>query len=238
MDKLLDSIKNEILTIENKMTGTELAKLALYENRAILYTADKIPLLLNLYSSESRIRKALGSAWDDKESDYSEISLEDLPIYRFHKEDVSGSINAGVVMSPSGCGIYRIQPLTGSRAVMHCYPESALAGELAKGTDVQVTVAVGTQPALFFRAASKMRGSQNIPYGTHIIISGRVSASAKHPEGPFITYKGLSEPADFPVMEIDSVRIKQRGVYHTIITGPGYDESLKVLAAAKELFQN
>lgn len=235
MHSLLDAFRDETLVISQKMSGPELAKLAMTEMRIILYTADRIPLLLNLYTSKDRIKKAL-TVTEDAAEKYSDIKLSDLPIYKCHEEDVSGSLNAGVTISSAGCGIYRIQPLSDTEAVMHCYPDSVLAQDLSKGSDVPVTVAVGTSPRFFLTAASKRRSGQtSVPDGTQIIIRGTVSASQRHPEGPFMTYRGLSEVSDYPVMSVESVKIAENGVYHTIITGPKYDESLTVIRAAEEL---
>lgn len=268
------------IVITKKMTGYELAALAEKEcGRAVLYTGSEITVVFNLYSSEKLIEKALGMGIKDaaerasectnnpliyaNTGQYENITLSSLPIYKHYPGDISGSINTGCVISRDretyNCGIYRIQPLTDDRAVIHCYKDSGLAKELAKGADVPVTIAIGTAPQLIMAAAAALpadtdelrlaarmgnlrfieTGIYPVPEGTQIVIQGEVSATETHPEGPFMIYTGeYSEVGDFPVLHISSVKMIRGGVYQTLVTGKAPMESFYILRAAERLFKD
>ncbi len=190
---------------------------------------------------------------------YDDFYISELPISKHYKTDVSGSINMGCVISKDddihNCGIYRIQPLSDERAVMHCYPDSGLGKQLAKGEDVPVTIAVGTTPHLIYAASATLpdhidelklaaflhpedmkyvkTDAYPVPYDTQIIIQGRVSATETHPEGPFTIHTGGQSPVeDFPVLFIDSVMISGTPMYHTTVTGEMPMESAHIIRAA------
>jgi len=276
LQKLKDS--DEIEIINGDKSGHEIAGLASSMcktgGKALLFDGD-IPIAVNLMASNGRIEKSLGMSIEEaavksrkyienkpdteltlvKSPEYTDIRLTDLPIKIHYEGDVSGSINMGCVISEGfNCGIYRIQPLSDSKAVMHCYPESDLAKQLAK--DTPVTIAVGTSPHLIYAAAASLPegvdelklasylnpsnmqfiGTERypIPFGTQIIIQGTVSASEKHPEGPFFNYKNAySEVEDFPLLHVESVKMVDGGIYHTTVTGEMPMEATYILNAVK-----
>jgi len=264
------------LHLDGNTTGLKMAERSAKEcasNGKALIFRREIPIALNLFASEKRIEVALKGPIpkfnpDIKLADlqfispdkYKEISLSDLPILKHHEKDISGSINMGCVISESSgvfnCGIYRIQPLSNSEAIVHCYPESGLAEELSQGKDVPVTIAVGTSFQLILTAVSKLpshidelkladsiavKGLKYIktdlhpvPYGTQIIIQGVVSASETRDEGPFYIYTGeMSDVEKFPLMKIESVKMVDGGYYHTLVTGAEQTESKFLLDAAQ-----
>ena len=265
------------LQMDGNVTGIKMAQRALKECRpggkALIFQR-KIPIILNLFASETRIEVAMKGPVSkfnpDKElhdlqfmspDKYKDINLSDLPILPHHEGDVSGSINTGCVISMAdgihNCGMYRIQPLSDSEAIIHCYPESGLACQLEKGEDIPVTVAVGTSFQLILTAVSKLPADADelkiadsitakglkyiktdrypVPYGTQIIIHGVVSATEKRTEGPFLIHTGeYSKPEDYPLLKIESVKMIENGYYHALVTGTDYCESRTLLEAAEK----
>jgi len=257
--------EDRFLYIGRDTSGTEFAdicaKESLKSGRAV-WLETEVPTVSNLYASFERIENALGLSKEKfhkklseyvsnpstcelktvKPDKYKTIALSDLPLKKHYTGDVSGSINTGCVISVDNCGLYRIQPLSDKRAVLHCYPDSDIAKELSKGADVPVTISVGASPHLLFAAAATLPGSINeiqlanythpfgidfidtekypVPADTQVVIQGTVSASEKHPEGPFMIHTGrYSAVADFPLLHLESVRIKEGGIYQTTVTG-------------------
>lgn len=264
------------LHMDGNISGIKMAERAERESRpggkALIFRRD-IPVVMNLYSSVTRMEVALKEPIPkfNPEAElpelefmspdkYHDIALSDLPICKLHTEDVSGSINTGCVISEKNgvynCGVYRIQPLDDKEAVIHCYPESDLAEQLADGEDIPVTIAVGTSFQLLLTAVSKLPAETDelklassisvkglkyietdrhpVPYGTQIIIQGTVSATEKRKEGPFLIYTGEMSPVeDYPLLKIESVRMVIGGFYHTLVTGPTQTESRALLDAGK-----
>jgi 4-hydroxy-3-polyprenylbenzoate decarboxylase len=236
------------------------------QNRNAIYINSPIPMVLNIYASKERLETALGntiekvskSAWEYIKSKpkinlsfsdapkFTKIRLTDLPLIKYHKKDVSGSINFGCVISESegihNCGIYRVQPLSDDEAVIHCYPSSGL-GQLLKNSekDIPVTIAIGCNANLLFAAGAKLpneidelllascldteltfikTNNYPVPSDTQIVIQGQVSVKEKKTEGPFFIYTNdYSKPEPFPVLKIDSVSIAEKGIYLSTVTG-------------------
>jgi len=263
------------------LSGVKIAKQASEHcktnSKALLFVKE-IPVAVNLLSSNKRIKLALGYSIDAvaeqaylysmnppaielsfcEAPEYDDVLISELPIAKQYKSDVSGSINMGCVISKDGdtynCGIYRIQPLNDHKAVMHCYPESGLGKQLAKGEDVPVTIAIGTSPHLIYAAAASLPDNVDelklasyihpdemlfietdghpVPVATEIIIQGTVSATETHPEGPFMIHTGeYSKAEPFPVLKIESVKMADNCIYHTTVTGPLPMESAYITRA-------
>lgn len=252
--ELLES-EGELLRLDGNISGLKMAEKASYEcktgGKALLFERD-IPIAMNLFASDHRIEKALSYGSEVfTEAVYNKIKLSDLPILKHHKGDISGSINMGCVISGRDSGIYRIQPLSDSEAIVHCYPSSTLAKKLRSG-DIPVTIAIGTSPILILLSASSSGNEldkvscdfidskyHQVPSGTQIIINGVVSASEKRPEGPFMIYTGdYSQVEEYPLLHIESVEIIENGIYHTLVTGKYPMESEFILKAAKSFHNN
>jgi UbiD family decarboxylase len=276
--KKLD-LSGQTLHLNGSVSGTKMAERALKEcgdsGKGLIFLRNDIPIAMNLYASERRVLISMGGwmpKFDPEQTDYpkltylspdpyTDISFADLPILKHHEDDVSGSINLGCTICETegrhNCGVYRIQPLEDNEAIIHCYPESGLARELTKGSDVPVTIAIGTSPHLLLPAVSKLpewvdelrlanhicdgdlkfikTDRHPVPYGTQIIIQATVSATEKRSEGPFRIYTGeLSEVADYPLMRIESVKLIMGGVYQTLVTGASDTESQYLLRAAEQ----
>jgi UbiD family decarboxylase len=290
LSSLIDKLANqsELIRLPNGMSGYEIAQIASDQcksNGKAIIVDTEIPIVLNLFASDAKIELALGDSiesiahkaflFDSSAADeltytdadsYTELSnISQLPILKHHAGDVSGSINMGCVISKAddtyNCGIYRLQPISDDRLIVHCYPSSGLQRQLNKGKDVHVTIAVGTSPHLIYAAASYLpsdtdelklanhihtdglryikTGQHPVPAETHIIIQGIVSAHKKHPEGPFLIYTGdYSEVAEFPVMQISSVKIKEGAVYHTTVTGIPPMESAYIGRACAKIHEH
>jgi 3-polyprenyl-4-hydroxybenzoate decarboxylase len=265
------------LHLDGNISGIKMAERAERESRpggkALIFRRD-IPIVMNLFSSVTRMEVALKEPIHKYNPEaklpelefmsadkYKDISLSDLPIMKHCEDDVSGSINMGCVISENegiyNSGIYRIQPLSDSEAIIHCYPESDLAEQLSKGDDIPVTIAVGTSFQLILASVSKLpseidelklashiavKGMKYIktdrhpvPYGTQIIIQGTVSASEKRKEGPFLIHTGEMSPVeDYPLLRVESVKMVIGGYYHTLVTGPNQEESKALLDAARQ----
>lgn len=274
LQKLTES--NDLEIFDGDKSGFEIASQASdickSGGKALLFDGD-IPIAVNLMASNKRIEQALGmsiqSAADKarqyidnktetqlsftKSPEYEEIKLTSLPIKKHYKGDVSGSVNMGCVISEGySCGIYRIQPLSDSKAVINCHSDSDLAAQLTK--DTPVTIALGTSPHLIYTAAASLPAGIDellmasyihpetmlfistdrfpVPIDTQVIIQATVSATEKHPEGPFFNYTdNYSKVSDFPVMSLESVKMIRGGIYHTTITGKMPTETTYILNA-------
>ncbi|MGE4318516.1 MAG: UbiD family decarboxylase [Deferribacterales bacterium] len=190
---------------------------------------------------------------------YAKLSgLSCLPLYKFYENDTSGTLSMACIISESDniydCGIYRIEPIPENEAVVHCRESSELF-RLAESSDsVPVTVAVGCSPYLLYTAACSLPDDVDelrlasclgsvrwmetehhpVPSDTHIIIQGRLNGR-KALGGQFYNYKkSYCERKMFPVMEIESVRIKPDGVFQsTVIGDPPMENAWLGIAAAR-----
>jgi UbiD family decarboxylase len=248
------------------------------QEKALLLFSGDIPVLTNVYSSNRRLELLLGRSLHQTallaakfletpsapyfvhaDSLYTRHdSLDCLPIKKLYAEDTSGSINMGCTLfaSDGGCtsGLYRIQPLDGKSALIHCRQGSGLAKTLTNGSDIQVSIAVGTSAHLVYASAASLpenisgvnlaaylhpsqmifnrRFSHPVPEGTQIVIEGVVSADQKINGGRFRMYTGgLSEGGLFPVMHAEAVYTAENPVYQTAVTCTPPSESINLLKA-------
>ncbi|TCK62008.1 UbiD family decarboxylase [Seleniivibrio woodruffii] len=222
----------------------------------------RIPLLINAFASTHRLEAAWGMSADALAERANRLSkeltqltytdpklyetltgLDELPLCRFHEGDTAGSINLGCVITEHGGtyrgGIYRIEPIDGRTAVIHCAQGSGLRRSIEEGNgDIPVTVAVGCSPFLVFtcactfpyeydslRLASALGDAKYIrtsgfpvPADTRVIIHGTVGRKEMK-GGRFFNHTGKhTEPKDYPLMNIKSVQIMKGGFLQTMIT--------------------
>jgi len=220
---------------------------------------------LNIYASQDRLEAAIGMSFQKasskayqyikspsdraikfKESPiYRELpGLNELPLMKYHDGDVSGSINFATTISRSddqyNCGIYRIQPISDRRAIMHCYPSSSLGRMIAQSDkDIPLTIAIGHEASLLLSAGVKLPPETdglklashltNIEFITghyhpapsaEVIINAHVSATESADEGPFFIYTGgYSKVEKFPLLTIDSIYARENFSYLSTVTG-------------------
>lgn len=234
-----------------------------------LYTSYSIPLLINLYASKDRIETALGMSADtaagliydnlhtdvppvfEESSDFIRLEgIHSLPMPRFY-DDSSGSVNMGcVIYEGFRAGVYRIEPVSGNKAVIHCKNGSGLAEYAGRGRGI--TVAVGCSPLLFLTASGSVGGEAlkiagrlgtkytaterfPVPSDTNVIIQGVLTGETAEC-GRFFNYTcGYSLPEPCPVMEIESVSIRRNGVFQSTVTGIPPMESAYIGVAASRV---
>ncbi len=190
---------------------------------------------------------------------YEELGgLSALPLYKFYEKDTSGTLSMACIISESNgvydCGIYRIEPISENMAVVHCRESSELFRLAESSCGLSVTVAVGCSPYLLFTAACSFPEETDelrlasclgcarwiktehhpVPSDTQIIIQGRLNGE-KALGGQFYNYRrSYCERKMFPVMDIESVRIRPDGVFQsTVIGDPPMENAWLGIAAAR-----
>lgn len=171
-------------------------------------------------------------------------SVFDLPLLKYHDCDKSVCISMGCVIAEDkgryACGIYRVEPLDSHRAVVHCRDGSGLRNIFDKyKKDIKITIAVGCSPFLVYAAACSLPEKSDelsiasaigeikyietenhpVPSDTNVIIQGHLTGEMSM-GGSFYNHTGeCTAPAEYPVMEIDSVELMDGGVYQSTVVG-------------------
>jgi 4-hydroxy-3-polyprenylbenzoate decarboxylase len=162
--------------------------------------------------------------------------------------------DAGIAdVTQTNVGVYRAQILARDRMIIRWLPHRGGAAHhrawAARGQDMPVAIAIGTDPATMLAAAlplpeglselgfsGLLRGDRPdvspavnvplaIPANAEIVIEGWVSASETAPEGPFGDHTGYyNAVADFPVMRVTAITRRADPLYVATYTGRPPDE--------------
>lgn len=244
------------------------ASRACRENLPAMYintdTSD-VPLVLNLYASMQRLETAWDKSYDylafaayratssstDNSLRYTQSApyrklggLSDLPLIKYHDCDTNVCIAMGCVITEDddryACGMYRVEPMDGGKAIIHCRRGSTfrrICDKKQKG--LKVTVAVGCSPFLAFTSVCKLPEDADklrlaaklgdidfieteghpVPSDTNVIIQGHLTGEMAK-GGSFYNHTGSCIPVDeFPVIIVDSVDVLVGGVFQSTVTG-------------------
>ncbi|MEZ5840854.1 MAG: UbiD family decarboxylase [Hyphomicrobiales bacterium] len=167
--------------------------------------------------------------------------------------------------SATNAGVYRMQLLGRDRAIMRWLAPRGGARHheqwKAKGEDMPVAIAIGTDPATMLTAAMPlpetvaeltfsglMSGERPrfakavtvplpVPAEAEIVIEGYVSATETAPEGPYGDHTGYYNSVEpFPVMRVTAVTRRREPVYLSTFTGRAPDEPAVIGEAFNEIF--
>jgi 4-hydroxy-3-polyprenylbenzoate decarboxylase len=162
-------------------------------------------------------------------------------------------------------GVYRMQVLGRDRAIVRWLAHRGAAGHHRqwqdRGLDMPVAIAIGADPATMLAAVlplpetlSELRFSGLLrgerprlaacvtvplmaPADAEIVVEGYVSASETAPEGPYGDHTGYyNAVANFPVMTVTAVTMRERPIYVSTFTGRSPDEPSRIGEALNVLF--
>ncbi|MFG1265350.1 MULTISPECIES: UbiD family decarboxylase [Xanthobacter] len=217
----------------------------------------------------SRPRRLARDPFADLEPDFRH-----LPVQTCWPGDAGPLITWPIVVTrPPGAddvgrynlGIYRMQVLDGSRAILRWLPMRGGAAHhrqwAALGADMPVAVVVGADPATMLAAvmpapenvtelalAGLLGGRRatlvpcrsvplHVPASAEIVLEGTVSPDDTALEGPFGDHTGYyNAPQLFPVFRLKRLRVRPAAVYASTFTGRAPDEPSVIGAVMADLF--
>ena len=180
-----------------------------------------------------------------------EPNLDLLPILTCWPSDGGPFVTLPLVFSKDpttgirNCGMYRIQKVDKTTAMMHWQIHKDGAAHLRDSSGrVPVAVVIGSDPAVTYAAtaplppnidemmlAGFLRGRRvdmvrcatvdvEVPADAEIVLEGYVDATDLRPEGPFGDHTGFYTPIDqYPTFHLTGMSMRQDAIYSTTIVG-------------------
>ena len=177
--------------------------------------------------------------------------LDLLPILTCWPDDGGPFITLPLVFSKDprtglrNCGMYRIQKVDKTTAMMHWQIHKDGAAHLRDSQGrVPVAVAIGSDPAVTYAATAPLppnldemmlagfiRGKAvemvrcrtvdvEVPADAEIVLEGYVDATDLRPEGPFGDHTGFYTPVDdYPTFHITGMSMRRDAIYSTTVVG-------------------
>jgi len=214
---------------------------------------DKVKLLWQLKDLKNVQPKIVRSG-SSQEIVQTEPKLLDVPVLKCWPQDAGRFITLPLVVTRNpetgqqNIGMYRIQVVDDRRALMHwhVHHDGASHHRLCqkKGTDMEVAVVLGCDPATIYAAtaplppgvdeilfSSFLRNSPvemlraktvdlMVPAHAEFVLEGTVSATETQLEGPFGDHTGFYSDADqYPVFNLTAITRKKNPVYPATIVG-------------------
>jgi UbiD family decarboxylase len=149
-------------------------------------------------------------------------------------------------------GVYRLQVKGPSRLAIQPVPQHDIAIHIAhaeeRGEDLHIVIALGNEPIitlmgatpllydqLEYKMAAVMQGEPyrvvrtakglDVPWGSEIVLEGRVLAGQREIEGPFGEFPGYySGCHKYPVIEIDRMSHRKDPIYDAVYVGRPWTE--------------
>jgi 4-hydroxy-3-polyprenylbenzoate decarboxylase len=197
-----------------------------------------------------------------------EPDLDRLPILTCWPKDGGPFVTLPLVFSKDprtgvrNCGMYRIQKVDRTTALMHWQIHKDGAAHLRDSDGrVPVAVALGTDPATTYSAtaplpphldemvfAGFLRGRSvemvrcrtvdvEVPASAEIVLEGYVDASDLRPEGPFGDHTGFYTPVDdYPAFHLTGMSMRRGAIYATTIVGKPPMEDFWLGKATERIF--
>lgn len=194
--------------------------------------------------------------------------LDLVPILHCWPDDGGPFITLPLVFSHDprtgsrNCGMYRIQKVDSSTALMHWQIHKDGAAHLRDSAGrVPVAVAIGTDPITTYAAtaplppgidemmlAGFMRGRPvemvkcrtndvEVPANAEIVLEGYVDATDLRDEGPFGDHTGFYTPVDkYPTFHLTGMSMRRDAVYSTTIVGKPPMEDYYLGKATERIF--
>jgi vanillate/4-hydroxybenzoate decarboxylase subunit C len=149
-------------------------------------------------------------------------------------------------------GVYRLQVKDRNHLGIQTVPQHDIAIQLAhaeeRGQDLPIAIALGNEPVIVLMGATPMLYTQleykmaavmqgkpyrvvqnekglDIPYGSEVVLEGRILSRKRQPEGPFGEFPGYySGCHQYPVIEIDRVLHRKDPIYESVYVGRPWTE--------------
>lgn len=166
--------------------------------------------------------------------------------------------------SQQNCGMYRIQLVDERRALLRCHSGSGGAKHLKAwcelGEPMPVAIVLGGPPALTWASGVSLphdieetefltwltgqrvsmshclRSELKIPTTAEVVIEGTIFSGVEMLEGPFGNHTGYySKKSPAPVINIDSVTVRNDAVYPCTVVGPPPMENVYLARAMERL---
>lgn len=192
-----------------------------------------------------------------------DVNLYDLiPLFRLNTGDAGFFLDKACVVSRDlddwdnddleNVGVYRLQVKGRNRTGIQAVPQHDIARHInhaeARGEDLPVAIALGTEPLITLMAATPMLYDQleykmaaamqgkpyrvvktskglDVPWGAEYVLEGRLLARQREPEGPFGEFPGYySGCHNYPVIEIDRISHRKDPIYDSVYVGRPWTE--------------
>ena len=185
-----------------------------------------------------------------------------MPLFRLNSGDAGCFIDKPCVVSRDpddwqnddieNVGVYRLQVKGPNRLGIQVQPQHDCAVHIAhaeaRGEDLPVAIALGTEPVITLMAATPMLYGQleykmaavmqgkpyrvvqtakglDVPWGAEYVLEGRILAGQREPEGPFGEFPGYYSGCHrYPVIEIDRVSHRKDPIYDLVYVGRPWTE--------------
>jgi 4-hydroxy-3-polyprenylbenzoate decarboxylase len=194
--------------------------------------------------------------------------LDRLPILTCWPEDGGPYITLPLVFSRDpvtgvrNCGMYRVQKIDATTAMMHWQIHKDGAAHLRDSRGrVEVAIAIGSDPATTYSASAPLpphldemifagflRGRSvemvacrtvdlEVPAESEVVLEGYVDAADLGPEGPFGDHTGFYTPVDdYPRLHLTGMTMRREPVYATTIVGKPPMEDFYLGKATERIF--
>jgi 4-hydroxy-3-polyprenylbenzoate decarboxylase len=194
--------------------------------------------------------------------------LDRLPILTCWPEDGGPYVTLPLVFSRDpvtgvrNCGMYRVQKIDATTAMMHWQIHKDGAAHLRDSRGrVEVAIAIGTDPATTYSASAPLpphldemvfagflRGRSvemvacrtvglEVPAESEVVLEGYVDAGDLGPEGPFGDHTGFYTPVDdYPRLHLTGMTMRRDAVYATTIVGKPPMEDFYLGKATERIF--
>jgi vanillate/4-hydroxybenzoate decarboxylase subunit C len=192
-----------------------------------------------------------------------DVNLYDvIPLFRLNSGDAGFFLDKACVVSRDpddwdnddleNVGVYRLQVKGPNRIGIQAVPQHDIARHInhaeARGEDLPIAIALGTEPLITLMAATPMLYDQleykmaaamqgkpyrlvktskglDVPWGAEYVLEGRLLARQREPEGPFGEFPGYySGCHNYPVIEIDRISHRKDPIYDSVYVGRPWTE--------------
>jgi vanillate/4-hydroxybenzoate decarboxylase subunit C len=209
-----------------------------------------------------QLERATDAPWREVVVDKDVNLYHLMPLFRTNRGDGGCFIDKPCVVSRDpddwdnddleNVGVYRLQVKGRNRVGMQAQPQHDIAVHLAhaeaRGEDLPVAIALGTEPVITLMAATPMLYDQleykmaavmqgkpyrvvqtakglDVPWGAEYVLEGRILAGQREPEGPFGEFPGYYSGCHrYPVIEIDRVSHRKDPIYDSVYVGRPWTE--------------
>ncbi len=209
-----------------------------------------------------QLERATDAPWREVVVDKDVNLYHLMPLFRTNRGDGGCFIDKPCVISRDpddwdnddveNVGVYRLQVKGRNRLGMQAQPQHDIAVHLAhaeaRGEDLPVAIALGTEPVITLMAATPMLYNQleykmaavmqgkpyrvvqtakglDVPWGAEYVLEGRILAGQREPEGPFGEFPGYYSGCHrYPVIEIDRASHRKNPIYDSVYVGRPWTE--------------
>lgn len=241
-----------------------------WPNHALALGMDKdAPLRDQFFEFVRRFKQYPGQLERVTSAPWQEVVVEKdvnlyhlMPLFRLNSGDAGCFIDKPCVVSRDpddwqnddieNVGVYRLQVKGPNRLGIQVQPQHDCAVHIAhaeaRGEDLPVAIALGTEPIITLMAATPMLYGQleykmaavmqgkpyrvvqtakglDVPWGAEYVLEGRILAGQREPEGPFGEFPGYYSGCHrYPVIEIDRVSHRKDPIYDSVYVGRPWTE--------------